>query len=114
MVAVVGSLHNATGMDADGRVGPLWTCKDHRTELWMKLGGSLGHRSNGGPTDRVDSRPVQGGARRPTASSPGRSARKRDNVHGAQGTHDDSGPWRRMGVSHGFIEGERSVLWGSQ
>ena len=28
-------VHNATGIDAEGRVGPLWTCKDHRTELWM-------------------------------------------------------------------------------
>jgi hypothetical protein len=33
-------VHNATGIDAEGRVGPLWTCKVHRTELWMK--GSAG------------------------------------------------------------------------
>ena len=33
-------VHDATGIDAEGRVGPLWTCKDHRTELWMK--GSAG------------------------------------------------------------------------
>ena len=29
-------VHNATGVDAEGRVGPLWTCKVHRTELWMR------------------------------------------------------------------------------
>jgi hypothetical protein len=29
-------VHNATGIDGEGRVGPLWTCKEHRTELWMK------------------------------------------------------------------------------
>jgi hypothetical protein len=34
-------VHDATGIDAEGRVGPLWTCKDHRTELWMKVGGDL-------------------------------------------------------------------------
>jgi hypothetical protein len=34
-------VHSATGIDAEGRVGPLWTCKDHRTELWMKVGGVL-------------------------------------------------------------------------
>jgi hypothetical protein len=34
-------VHNATGIDADGRVGQLWTCKDHRTELWMKVDGEL-------------------------------------------------------------------------
>jgi hypothetical protein len=34
-------VHNATGIDGEGRVGPLWTCKDHRTELWMKVGGGL-------------------------------------------------------------------------
>lgn len=28
-------VHDATGIDAEGRVGPLLTCKDHRTELWM-------------------------------------------------------------------------------
>lgn len=28
-------VHDATGIDAEGRVGPLWTCKEHRTELWM-------------------------------------------------------------------------------
>ena len=33
-------VHNATGIDPEGRVGPLWTCKDHRTELWMS--GSAG------------------------------------------------------------------------
>jgi hypothetical protein len=34
-------VHSATGIDAEGRVGPLWTCKDHRTELWMKVGDGL-------------------------------------------------------------------------
>jgi hypothetical protein len=34
-------VHNATGIDAEGRVGPLWTCKDHRTELWMKVSDQL-------------------------------------------------------------------------
>ena len=34
-------VHDATGIDAEGRVGPLWTCKDHRTELWMKVGDDL-------------------------------------------------------------------------
>jgi hypothetical protein len=34
-------VHGATGIDAEGRVGPLWTCKDHRTELWMKAGDGL-------------------------------------------------------------------------
>jgi hypothetical protein len=29
-------VHGATGIDAEGRVGPLWTCKVHRTELWMR------------------------------------------------------------------------------
>ena len=28
-------------IDAEGRVGPLWTCKEHRTELWMKVGDGL-------------------------------------------------------------------------
>lgn len=28
-------VHDATGIDGEGRVGPLWTCKAHRTELWM-------------------------------------------------------------------------------
>jgi hypothetical protein len=28
-------VHDATGIDAEGRVGPVWTCKEHRTELWM-------------------------------------------------------------------------------
>ena len=34
-------VHNATGIDAEGRVGSLWTCKVHRTELWMKIGDEL-------------------------------------------------------------------------
>ena len=34
-------VHDATGIDAEGRVGPLWTCKNHRTELWMKIGNDL-------------------------------------------------------------------------
>ena len=34
-------VHGATGIDAEGRVGPLWTCKEHRTELWMKVGDGL-------------------------------------------------------------------------
>ena len=34
-------VHGATGIDAEGRVGPLWTCKEHRTELWMKVGAGL-------------------------------------------------------------------------
>lgn len=34
-------VHDATGIDAEGRVGPLWTCKTHRTELWMRVGGGL-------------------------------------------------------------------------
>ena len=34
-------VHGATGIDSEGRVGPLWTCKDHRTELWMKVGDGL-------------------------------------------------------------------------
>jgi hypothetical protein len=34
-------VHEATGIDAEGRVGPLWTCKVHRTELWMKVSGGL-------------------------------------------------------------------------
>jgi hypothetical protein len=34
-------VHNATGIDAEGRVGPLWTCKDHRIELWMKVSDEL-------------------------------------------------------------------------
>ena len=34
-------VHDATGIDAEGRVGPLWTCKEHRTELWMKVGDGL-------------------------------------------------------------------------
>ncbi len=34
-------VHNATGIDAEGRVGSLWTCKDHRTELWMKFRDQL-------------------------------------------------------------------------
>lgn len=34
-------VHGATGIDAEGRIGPLWTCKDHRTELWMKVAGDL-------------------------------------------------------------------------
>jgi hypothetical protein len=34
-------VHDATGIDAEGRVGLLWTCKDHRTELWMKVDGHL-------------------------------------------------------------------------
>jgi hypothetical protein len=34
-------VHDATGIDAEGRVGPLWTCKVHRTELWMKCDGGL-------------------------------------------------------------------------
>jgi hypothetical protein len=34
-------VHNATGIDAEGRVGPVWTCKDHRTELWMNFSGEL-------------------------------------------------------------------------
>jgi hypothetical protein len=34
-------VHNATGIDAEGRVGPLWTCKEHRTELWMKSSAGL-------------------------------------------------------------------------
>jgi hypothetical protein len=33
-------VYNATGIDPEGRVGPVWTCKDHRDELWMK--GSAG------------------------------------------------------------------------
>jgi hypothetical protein len=33
-------VHDATGIDPEGRVGPLWTCKEHRTELWMN--GSAG------------------------------------------------------------------------
>jgi hypothetical protein len=33
-------VHNAKGIDAEGRVGQLWTCKDHRSELWMR--GSAG------------------------------------------------------------------------
>ncbi len=34
-------VHNATGIDPEGRVGPLWTCKDHRIELWMKVSDGL-------------------------------------------------------------------------
>jgi hypothetical protein len=34
-------VHNATGIDPEGRVGPVWTCKDHRSELWMKIGAGL-------------------------------------------------------------------------
>ena len=34
-------VHGATGIDAEGRVGRLWTCKEHRTELWMKVGDGL-------------------------------------------------------------------------
>jgi hypothetical protein len=34
-------VHNATGIDAEGRVGALWTCKEHRTELWMKMSDGL-------------------------------------------------------------------------
>jgi hypothetical protein len=34
-------VHGATGIDAEGRVGPLWTCKKHRIELWMKVGDGL-------------------------------------------------------------------------
>ena len=34
-------VHDATGIDAEGRVGPVWTCKVHRTELWMREGDSL-------------------------------------------------------------------------
>jgi hypothetical protein len=34
-------VHDATGIDAEGRVGPLWTCKNHRTELWMKVDNVL-------------------------------------------------------------------------
>jgi len=34
-------VHDATGIDAEGRVGPLWTCKDHRIELWMKVSDGL-------------------------------------------------------------------------
>jgi hypothetical protein len=34
-------VHNATGIDAEGRVGPLWTCKVHRIELWMKVSDGL-------------------------------------------------------------------------
>ncbi len=34
-------VHNAKGIDPDGRVGLLWTCKVHRTELWMKRGEEL-------------------------------------------------------------------------
>jgi hypothetical protein len=34
-------VHDATGIDAEGRVGPLWTCKAHRTELWMHVSGAL-------------------------------------------------------------------------
>jgi hypothetical protein len=34
-------VHDATGIDADGRVGTLWTCKVHRTELWMRSAAGL-------------------------------------------------------------------------
>jgi len=34
-------VHDATGIDAEGRVGPLWTCKTHRTELWMWIDTGL-------------------------------------------------------------------------
>ena len=34
-------VQDATGIDAEGRVGPLWTCKTHRTELWMQIGSGL-------------------------------------------------------------------------
>lgn len=34
-------VHDGTGIDAEGGVGPLWTCKDHRTELWMKSSTGL-------------------------------------------------------------------------
>jgi len=34
-------VHDATGIDPEGRVGPLWTCKEHRTELWMSAPGGL-------------------------------------------------------------------------
>ncbi len=34
-------VHEAKGIDADGSVGLLWTCKVHRTELWMKRGEGL-------------------------------------------------------------------------
>lgn len=33
-------VHEAVGIDPEGRLGPLWTCKVHRTELWMR--GSAG------------------------------------------------------------------------
>jgi hypothetical protein len=29
-------VYDAMGIDAEGRVGLLWTCKVHRTELWMR------------------------------------------------------------------------------
>jgi len=29
------------GIDPEGRVGLLWTCKVHRTELWMQSDGGL-------------------------------------------------------------------------
>jgi hypothetical protein len=34
-------VHDATGIDAEGRVGPVWTCKEHRTELWMSSSAGL-------------------------------------------------------------------------
>jgi hypothetical protein len=34
-------VHDATGIDAEGRVGPLWTCKEHRAELWMSGAAGL-------------------------------------------------------------------------
>jgi hypothetical protein len=34
-------VHNATGIDAEGRVGSLWTCKVHRTELWLRVSNEL-------------------------------------------------------------------------
>ena len=34
-------VHDAMGIDPEGRVGLLWTCKVHRTELWMQSDGGL-------------------------------------------------------------------------
>ena len=36
--------------------------------------------------------------------NPAESVHKRDSKHCAQWPHNDSGPWRRMGVGNGFIE----------
>jgi hypothetical protein len=50
-------VHDAKGIDAEGHVGLLWTCKTHRTELWMKRGDELVAPLEWWPDQRVQRRP---------------------------------------------------------